>query len=115
MKFGYYPGCSLKGSAREYDESLRAIAGPLGVELVEVPDWSCCGATAAHNLDHHMALALPARILALAEQAGLYDLLVPCSALLQPAGERPSRARWLTTQTAQGSARDDRDAGTRAR
>lgn len=80
MKFGYYPGCSLKGSAREYDESLRAIAGPLGVELVEVPDWSCCGATAAHNLDHHMALALPARILALAEQAGLTDLLVPCSA-----------------------------------
>jgi heterodisulfide reductase subunit B len=80
MKFGYYPGCSLKGSAREYDESLRAIAGPLGVELVEVPDWSCCGATAAHNLDHHMALALPARILALAERAGLFDLLVPCSA-----------------------------------
>ena len=80
MKFGYYPGCSLKGSAREYDESLRAIAGPLGVELVEIPDWSCCGATAAHNLDHHMALALPARILALAEQAGLYDVIVPCSA-----------------------------------
>ena len=70
----------MKGSAREYDESLRAIAGPLGVELVEVPDWSCCGATAAHNLDHHMALALSARILALAEAAGLCDLLVPCSA-----------------------------------
>lgn len=80
MKFGYYPGCSLKGSAREYDESLRAIAGPLGVELTEIPDWSCCGATAAHNLDHHMALALPARILALAEAAGLNDVVVPCSA-----------------------------------
>lgn len=82
MKFGYYPGCSLKGSAREYDESLRAIAGPLGVELVEVPDWSCCGATAAHNLNHLMALALPARVLALAEKAGLTDLVVPCSACL---------------------------------
>jgi heterodisulfide reductase subunit B len=80
MRFGYYPGCSLKGSAREYDESLRAIAGPLGVELVEIPDWNCCGATAAHNLDHHVALALPARVLALAESAGLYDLVVPCSA-----------------------------------
>ncbi len=80
MKFGYYPGCSLKGSAREYDESLRAISGPLGIELVEIPDWNCCGATAAHNLDHLMALALPARVLALAEKAGLTEVVVPCSA-----------------------------------
>ncbi len=80
MRFGYYPGCSLSGSAREYDESMRAIAGPLGIELVEIPDWNCCGATAAHNIDHLMSLALPARTLALAEKHGLDDILVPCSA-----------------------------------
>ncbi len=80
MKFGYFPGCSLLGSSREYDESLRAITEALGVELVEVPDWNCCGASAAHSLNHDLALALPARILALAEQAGLAELLVPCSA-----------------------------------
>ncbi len=80
MRFGYFPGCSLSGTAREYDESMRAIARPLGIDLVEIPDWNCCGATAAHNLDHLMALALPARTLALAEKNGLDDILVPCSA-----------------------------------
>jgi len=82
MKVGFFPGCSLEGSSREYNESLQAIAPALGLELCEVPDWNCCGATAAHTLNHKLALALPARILALAEQAGFTDLLVPCSACL---------------------------------
>ena len=80
MKFGYFPGCSLLGSSREYDESLRAIAPALGIELEEIPDWNCCGASAAHNLNRRLALALPARILALAEKAGMTDVVVPCSA-----------------------------------
>ena len=82
MHIGYFPGCSLLGSAREYDESLRLVAGALGLELREVPDWNCCGASAAHALDHELALALPARILALAERAGFSEILVPCSACL---------------------------------
>jgi len=80
MKVGLFPGCSLAGSGREYGESLAAIAPALGVELQEVPDWNCCGASAAHTLNHKLALALPARILALAERAGFTELLVPCSA-----------------------------------
>ncbi|MCX6557323.1 MAG: CoB--CoM heterodisulfide reductase iron-sulfur subunit B family protein [Candidatus Aminicenantes bacterium] len=80
MKTGFYPGCSMKGSAREYSESLLAVARLLGRELPEVPDWNCCGATAAHNLDRDLALALPARILAAAEKAGMDEVLVPCAA-----------------------------------
>ncbi len=80
MKIGFYPGCSLLGSSREYNESLKAIAPAMGLEFAEVPDWNCCGATAAHSLDHQLAFALPARILALAEKAGMEELLVPCSA-----------------------------------
>jgi heterodisulfide reductase subunit B len=80
VKIGYFPGCSLEGSSREYNESLQAIAPLLGVELAEVPDWNCCGATAAHSLNRSLALALPARILALAEKAGFDELVVPCSA-----------------------------------
>lgn len=98
---GYYPGCSLSGTAREYDESLRAIAPGIGISLVEIPDWNCCGASSAHNLDHDLALALPARILALAEKHGLGEILVPCAAcynrLAQTrktlAGDAPLRAR----------------------
>lgn len=80
MRIGYFPGCSLLGSSREYDESFRAIAPLLGLELVEIPDWNCCGASAAHNLSHLMAVALPARVLALAREAALDQIVVPCSA-----------------------------------
>ena len=80
MKTGFYPGCSMKGSAREYSESLLAVSQALGRELPEIPDWNCCGATAAHNLDPDLALALPARILAAAEKNGMDEVLVPCAA-----------------------------------
>lgn len=80
MKIGYFPGCSLLGSSREYDESFRAIAPLLDIELQEIPDWNCCGASAAHSLNHKLALALPARILAQAEKAGMKEIAVPCSA-----------------------------------
>lgn len=80
MKIGYFPGCSLLGSSREYDESLRAVAAALDVGLTEIPDWNCCGASAAHNLNRTLMLALPARILAQAEAAGLEEVLVPCAA-----------------------------------
>lgn len=80
MKLGYFPGCSLLGTARELNESTFAVARKAGIELSEIPDWNCCGSTAAHNLNHLLSLALPARILALAEKAGLSEVLVPCSA-----------------------------------
>ena len=80
MRLGYYPGCSLHGTAREFDESLRAVAGPLGLELVEVDDWSCCGATSAHATNHLLSVALPARNLALAAEQGHDQVLAPCAA-----------------------------------
>lgn len=80
MKLGYFPGCSLHGSGREFDESLRVVLPALGVELDEVKDWSCCGATSGHVTNHLLGLALPARTLALAEAEGHERLLAPCAA-----------------------------------
>ena len=80
MKLGFYPGCSLTGSSREYNESLLAISKEAGVELVEITDWNCCGATAAHNLNHELSVSLPARNLALAELDQMEELVVPCAA-----------------------------------
>lgn len=77
MKMTYYPGCSLKGTAKDYAVSLEAVCRDLGVELLELEDWNCCGATAAHSLDHRTAVHLAGRNLALAEETGL-DMLVPC-------------------------------------
>jgi heterodisulfide reductase subunit B len=80
MKIGFFPGCSLEGTAKEYQKSLLKISSLAGIELIEVDDWNCCGATAAHSLNHLLSIALPARILALAELQGFSDLLIPCAA-----------------------------------
>ncbi|HEY3320931.1 MAG TPA: CoB--CoM heterodisulfide reductase iron-sulfur subunit B family protein [Planctomycetota bacterium] len=79
-EIAFFPGCSLEGTAVEYRQSLEAIAPKLGLSLKEVEDWNCCGATAAHNLNHKLSLALPARILAQAEAAGHRQIVAPCAA-----------------------------------
>lgn len=79
MKLGFYPGCSLQGTSREYNESVKAIAPVFDIELTDIEDWNCCGATAAHSLNKELSLALPARVLALAEKQGLKEVVVPCA------------------------------------
>jgi len=76
----YYPGCSLHGTSREFDESLRAVAAELGIGITEISDWSCCGASSGHTTDHLLGVALPARNLALAEEQGYDTVLAPCAA-----------------------------------
>jgi heterodisulfide reductase subunit B2 len=80
MKIGIYPGCSLTGSSRDYYESVYALAKAFDFEPLQIPDWNCCGATAAHNLNKELSLALPTRILAIAEREGLEEIIVPCAA-----------------------------------
>jgi len=80
MKTGIYPGCSLTGSARDYNESVFALAEAFDLPISQIPDWNCCGATAAHNLNKELSLALPGRILALAEQNDMDEIIVPCAA-----------------------------------
>jgi heterodisulfide reductase subunit B len=79
MKISYYPGCALHGTALEYDESIQALSRVLGVEMCELPDWNCCGASSAHVTDESLAHGLPARNLAIAEAQGM-DLVIPCAA-----------------------------------
>ena len=79
MKYAYFPGCSLESTGKEFDESTRLVAEDLGIELVEIPDWNCCGATSAHSLDHKLSVALPARNLGIAESMEI-DVVAPCAA-----------------------------------
>ena len=78
MKFGYYPGCALHGSSNDYEDSLRAVLKRLNVQLDELDDWICCGATAAHALNYQLSVALPTRNLAIAGRDGVEQLLAPC-------------------------------------
>lgn len=81
-RLGYYPGCSQSSTAAEYDISTRACCKALGIELADVPDWTCCGSTPAHTVDHHLAGALAARNLLQAEAAGFDRVTTPCPSCL---------------------------------
>jgi heterodisulfide reductase subunit B len=78
-RYLYYPGCSLRGTGKAYEESLLAVFKALDVELEELEDWNCCGATAYMSIDEVSSFALAGRNLAIAEKKNL-DLLAPCSA-----------------------------------
>lgn len=81
MKYGYFPGCSLSRTAKPYDDSTRAISGMLAMELEEIHDWNCCGASEYFSVNKTAAYSLVARNLALAaNQNGFENLLAPCSA-----------------------------------
>jgi len=78
-EISYYPGCSLHGTAREYDDSIRGVLSLLDIQPRELEDWTCCGASSAHCTDEELAIDLAARNLAIAEKSDR-ELLVPCVA-----------------------------------
>ncbi len=82
MRYAYFPGCSLSASAQDYDLSLKWVCRFLGIELQEVRDWVCCGASSAHATSHLLAVAIPAMSLSHAEQSGFDQLIAPCLACL---------------------------------
>jgi heterodisulfide reductase subunit B len=82
MTLAYYPGCSLRHSSMELDQSSRRVLEALGVEFKEVPDWTCCGSTPAHMIDHLLAQSLAARNLRQAAEVG-DEMVVPCPSCFQ--------------------------------
>lgn len=82
-RVAYYQGCSLEGLAHEYDLSTRAVCEALNIELVEIPDWNCCGSTPAHSYDPILSAALAGRNLAIAAQQGCEIVMTPCPGCLK--------------------------------
>lgn len=80
MVYGYYPGCSLHSTAQLYEDTARRALALLGLEIREVPDWNCCGATPGHAWLPPVGEALARRNLKQAREAGLAEVLVPCAA-----------------------------------
>lgn len=102
MRYFYYSGCSLEGTAIEYNLSTQAVMRELGVELVELEDWTCCGASATEGISDLLSVVLPARNLALAEKEDPgVEFVVPCSACylnLKRADERIKREEGLLSR-----------------
>jgi heterodisulfide reductase subunit B len=78
MEIAYFPGCTLKTKAVGFDDSVVDTARAFGYDLVEVPDWTCCGATFNLAVDNIMALAPPIRILANARKIGT-EMVTVCA------------------------------------
>lgn len=79
MKLGYYPGCTLKNAARNFEASALASLRALGIEAEELPRWNCCGTVfslATDDLIHHVATA---RNLLRAQEAGSDAVLTLCA------------------------------------
>jgi succinate dehydrogenase / fumarate reductase, cytochrome b subunit len=78
MKLAYYPGCVAQESGKELDMATRWVCRALGIELVEFPNFSCCGSGFVDEANEVLNIAINARNLAIAERAGL-DVLTICS------------------------------------
>jgi len=75
----FYPGCALEASSTHYAKSARSVCQRLGIGLVDLDDWSCCGATAYVGTDEDKSVAYSTRNLALAERTGATQLVTACS------------------------------------
>jgi heterodisulfide reductase subunit B len=77
-RYVYFPGCSLKGNSKPYEESILPVFRAIGLPLEEMEDWNCCGATAYFSVDDSMAMAISGRNLSLAERSN-GDIIAPCA------------------------------------
>ncbi|MBZ4022663.1 disulfide reductase [Rhodobacter sp. TJ_12] len=75
----YYPGCALEGTGHAYNRSTKAVGKALGLELVEVKDWNCCGAMEVKNIDPQVQTYLSARNLTKTEEMGFDVVMAPCN------------------------------------
>jgi heterodisulfide reductase subunit B len=78
-KLTYFPGCSAHGTSEEFDHTLKLVMKTLDVQMEEIPDWNCCGATSAHVMTENLALALPMRNLVLAERLENKTMGIACA------------------------------------
>jgi heterodisulfide reductase subunit B len=79
VRYAFFPGCSLESSAAEYKVSAELVAGSLGLDMEEIPDWICCGSTPAHMADELLSIALPSYSLQIAKGMNTDGVLVACA------------------------------------
>lgn len=79
MRYAYYPGCSNHASSKDYELSTQAVAKALNIELVDIPDWNCCGTTGVTSVSPLLSAVLSARNIAIAEEEGWNEAVVTCN------------------------------------
>ena len=82
--YAYFPGCSAESTGLSFTKSTKYVTDRIGFKMTEIPDWNCCGTSAAKLTNHELGQALSARNLAIAEQMeGSPDVVAPCAGCYQ--------------------------------
>ncbi len=114
MSYPYFPGCTLATKAKGFAASALASAQALGLELVELPQWNCCGATFPLATDDLLALVAPTRTLLSAQKEGeelvtlcsiCYNVLKRTSRFLQNEEEKRKRIEFFVEEEYGGKVR----------
>ncbi len=97
MKYAFFPGCVLKGAAAEAYTSVSKVCEALGIELVEIENWTCCGASHAQGVNDLAALAVNARNISIAENQKLPIMTIcnTCTLQLRMAKQRLDKDKAL--------------------
>ena len=93
MKLSYYPGCTLKNHARNFEDSTLYAMDRLGVEAVELERWNCCGTVYSLSADDLMRQVAPIRNLIRAKEAETSQLVTACSMCFNTLKRANNRAR----------------------
>ncbi|WP_318507116.1 CoB--CoM heterodisulfide reductase iron-sulfur subunit B family protein [Bacillus sp. T3] len=105
LKYAFFPGCTLESAAEELMISTKKIASALGIELIEINGWTCCGASHIQDVDNLLATSINARNIALAEEMGTVKMLTVCNTctlMLRTAKLKMDKNEKLRTQVNEG-------------
>ena len=64
VQYSYFPGCNLKTNSRGFEKSAIAVSKKINAELVEMPNWNCCGTVHTMTSDNLMKRIAPVRVIA---------------------------------------------------
>ncbi|BAK44258.1 CoB--CoM heterodisulfide reductase iron-sulfur subunit B family protein [Eggerthella sp. YY7918] len=79
LRYAFFPGCTLESAAGELKIATERTCKKLGIQLEEIKGWTCCGAAQIQDIDDFLGVAINARNIALAEQAGFDRILTVCN------------------------------------
>jgi heterodisulfide reductase subunit B len=106
MTYAFFPGCSMEGTAHDYQKSTVAVSKALGLALPEIPGWTCCGSTSAHQTDHLLSVVLPAKNLVAAEGKTVAVGCAACYSRLKTANYEIANDAQMRTSVAKVVGKD---------
>ncbi|MGC5326075.1 CoB--CoM heterodisulfide reductase iron-sulfur subunit B family protein [Brevibacillus sp. SYSU BS000544] len=104
LRYGFFPGCTLESAAEELMISTKKVCAALGIELIELEGWTCCGASHIQDVDDFLGVSVNARNIALGEKldAPILTVCNTCTLMLRTAKSRLDKNDELKEKVNEG-------------